>query len=63
MQVDNHNVYHLRGQRRRAHEAGHNVTLRVMGREVMAAITEGRLDFGPWEQVFSGQAEGLARRV
>jgi hypothetical protein len=34
-----------------------------MGREVVVAITEGRLDFGPWEQIFSGQAFCLARRV
>ena len=26
----------------------------IMGREVVVAITAGRLDFGPWEQVFMG---------
>jgi thiamine phosphate synthase YjbQ (UPF0047 family) len=31
-----------------------------MGREVAVAVADGRLDFGPWEQIFSGQAEGLA---
>lgn len=30
----------------------------VMGREVVIAITEGRLDFGPWEQVFYGEFDG-----
>ncbi len=30
----------------------------VMGREVVVAITEGRLDFGPWEQVFYGEFDG-----
>jgi secondary thiamine-phosphate synthase enzyme len=33
----------------------------VMGREVVVAVTEGRLDFGPWEQIFQGQAQRLAR--
>ena len=32
-----------------------------MGREVVVAVTDGRLDFGPWEQIFQGQAEWLAR--
>ena len=30
----------------------------VMGREVVVAITAGRLDFGPWEQVFYGEFDG-----
>ncbi len=30
----------------------------VMGREVVIAITDGRLDFGPWEQVFYGEFDG-----
>ena len=30
----------------------------VMGREVVIAITEGKLDFGPWEQVFYGEFDG-----
>lgn len=30
----------------------------IMGREVMLAITEGRLDLGPWEQVFYGEFDG-----
>ena len=33
----------------------------IMGREVVVAVTNGRLDFGTWERIFSGQAEGLAR--
>jgi len=31
----------------------------VMGREVVVAITEGKLDFGPWEQIFYGEFDGL----
>ena len=30
----------------------------IMGREVVVAITAGRLDFGPWEQVFYGEFDG-----
>ena len=30
----------------------------VMGREVVIAITKGRLDFGPWEQIFYGEFDG-----
>jgi secondary thiamine-phosphate synthase enzyme len=36
----------------------------VMGREVVVAITEGRLDLGPWEQIFYGEFDGRrAKRV
>ncbi len=30
----------------------------IMGREVMVAITDGKLDFGPWEQIFYGEFDG-----
>jgi secondary thiamine-phosphate synthase enzyme len=30
----------------------------IMGREVVIAVTQGRLDFGPWEQVFYGEFDG-----
>ncbi|MBD3246627.1 MAG: YjbQ family protein [Candidatus Omnitrophica bacterium] len=30
----------------------------VMGREVVIAVTKGRLDFGPWEQIFYGEFDG-----
>ncbi|PLX93622.1 MAG: secondary thiamine-phosphate synthase enzyme [Desulfuromonas sp.] len=36
----------------------------IMGREVVVAISEGRLDFGPWEQIFYGEFDGRrAKRV
>jgi secondary thiamine-phosphate synthase enzyme len=31
----------------------------IMGREVVVAITDGRLDFGPWEQIFYGEFDGM----
>ena len=34
----------------------------VMGREVVVAVTEGRLDFGPWEQIFYGEFDGGRRK-
>jgi secondary thiamine-phosphate synthase enzyme len=34
----------------------------VMGREVVVAITNGKLDFGPWEQVFYGEFDGQRRK-
>lgn len=34
----------------------------VMGREVVIAVSEGRLDFGPWEQVFYGEFDGRRKK-
>jgi len=34
----------------------------VMGREVLVAVTDGRLDFGPWEQIFYGECDGRRRK-
>ncbi len=34
----------------------------VMGREVVVAITDGKLDFGPWEQIFYGEFDGGRRK-
>jgi secondary thiamine-phosphate synthase enzyme len=34
----------------------------VMGREVVVAITKGKLDFGPWEQIFYGEFDGRRRK-
>ena len=34
----------------------------VMGREVVTAITDGKLDFGPWEQIFYGEFDGKRRK-
>ncbi len=34
----------------------------IMGREVVVAITAGTLDFGPWEQIFYGEFDGLRRK-
>jgi secondary thiamine-phosphate synthase enzyme len=34
----------------------------VMGREVVVAVTDGRLDFGPWEQIFYGEFDGMRNK-
>lgn len=34
----------------------------IMGREAVVAITDGKLDFGPWEQIFYGEFDGMRRK-
>lgn len=34
----------------------------LMGREVVVAVTNGMLDFGPWEQIFYGEYDGMRRK-
>jgi secondary thiamine-phosphate synthase enzyme len=34
----------------------------VMGREVVVAVTKGKLDFGPWEQIFYGEFDGKRKK-
>jgi thiamine phosphate synthase YjbQ (UPF0047 family) len=39
-----------------------HIKRQVMGREVVVAITLGKLDFGPWEQIFYGEFDGRRRK-
>ncbi len=39
-----------------------HIKRQIMGREVVVAITEGRLDFGTWEQIFYGEFDGRRRK-
>lgn len=39
-----------------------HIKRQLMGREVVVAITTGRLDFGPWEQIFYGEFDGRRRK-
>jgi secondary thiamine-phosphate synthase enzyme len=39
-----------------------HIKRQVMGREVVVAITDGQLDFGPWEQVFYGEFDGMRKK-
>ncbi|MFA6355841.1 MAG: secondary thiamine-phosphate synthase enzyme YjbQ [Candidatus Omnitrophota bacterium] len=34
----------------------------IMGREVVVAVTKGRMDFGPWEQIFYGEFDGRRKK-
>ena len=34
----------------------------IMGRETVVAVTGGKLDFGPWEQIFYGEFDGMRRK-
>ncbi len=34
----------------------------IMGREVIVAVTDGKLDFGPWEQIFYGEFDGRRKK-
>ena len=50
------NVYHH--NRTGEDNADAHLKRQIMGREVVAAITAGKLDFGPWEQIFYGEFDG-----
>lgn len=39
-----------------------HIKRQIMGREVVVAVTEGRLDLGPWEQIFYGEFDGRRRK-
>lgn len=39
-----------------------HIKRQMMGREVVVAVTAGRLDFGPWEQIFYGEFDGMRRK-
>ena len=39
-----------------------HIKRQLMGREVVVAVTKGYLDFGPWEQIFYGEFDGLRRK-
>ena len=39
-----------------------HIKRQIMGREVVVAITNGKLDFGPWEQIFYGEFDGRRKK-
>ena len=39
-----------------------HIKRQVFGREVVCAVTNGLLDFGPWEQIFYGEFDGLRKK-
>ena len=54
-----HSQYHHNGYE---DNADAHLKRTVMGREVVCAITNGQLDFGPWEQIFYGEFDGKRRK-
>ncbi len=54
-----HDQYHHNGAE---DNADAHLKRSIMGREVVVAVTAGRLDFGPWEQIFYGEFDGRRRK-
>ena len=54
-----HNLYRHNGYE---DNADAHLKRSVMGREVVVAVTNGDLDFGPWEQIFYGEFDGKRRK-
>ena len=71
-QCPEHHIPHFHQRRRRLRGRLHNRTgednadahlkRQVMGREVVVAVTNGRLDFGTWERIFYGEFDGRRRK-
>jgi len=53
---------HYRHNRTSEDKADAHLKRQVMGREVVVAITAGKLDLGPWEQIFYGEFDGKRRK-
>ncbi|MCP4550182.1 MAG: YjbQ family protein [bacterium] len=55
-------ISHYRHNRTGEDNGDAHLKRQIMGREVVVAITGGRLDFGPWEQIFYGEFDGGRRK-
>ena len=55
-------ISHYRHNRTGEDNGDAHLKRQVMGREVVVAITEGKLDFGPWEQIFYGEFDGRRKK-
>ncbi len=54
-----YSMYHHNGYE---DNADAHIKRQIFGREVVCAITNGELDFGPWEQIFYGEFDGMRRK-
>jgi secondary thiamine-phosphate synthase enzyme len=54
-----HDMYHHNGFE---DNADAHLKRQIMGREVMVAVSGGKLDFGPWEQIFYGEFDGMRNK-
>jgi secondary thiamine-phosphate synthase enzyme len=55
-------ISHYRHNRTGEDNGDAHLKRQIMGREVVVAVTNGRLDFGPWEQIFYGEFDGRRRK-
>ena len=55
-------VAHYRHNRTGEDNGDAHLKRQIMGREVVVAVTNGQLDFGPWEQIFYGEFDGRRRK-
>ncbi len=55
-------ISHYRHNRTGEDNGDAHLKRQIMGREVVIAITNGKLDFGPWEQIFYGEFDGRRRK-
>ena len=55
-------VSHYRHNRTGEDNADAHLKRQIMGREVVVAVTDGRLDFGTWERIFYGEFDGRRRK-
>ena len=55
-------VSHYRHNRTGEDNGDAHLKRQVMGREVVVAVSDGRLDFGPWERIFYGEFDGRRRK-
>ncbi|HEX9653691.1 MAG TPA: secondary thiamine-phosphate synthase enzyme YjbQ [bacterium] len=55
-------IAHYRHNRTGEDNADAHLKRQIMGREVVVAITNGRLDFGPWEQIFYAEFDGRRKK-
>ena len=55
-------VSHYRHNRTGEDNGDAHLKRQVMGREVVVAVTNGKMDFGPWEQIFYGEFDGRRRK-
>ena len=55
-------IEHYRHNRTGEDNGDAHLKRQIMGREVVVAVTDGRLDFGPWEWIFYGEFDGRRRK-
>jgi secondary thiamine-phosphate synthase enzyme len=55
-------ISHYRHNRTGEDNGDAHLKRQIMGREVVVAVTDGQLDFGPWEQIFYGEFDGRRRK-